>query len=77
MAPETERPEAVEAGTVVMGGVCKKDIIDRACELLDDENIYKKMAQTANPYGDGSASKRIVEAILYAFGQGEKPVDLV
>lgn len=74
---ETERPEAVYAGTVVMGGVCKKDIIDRACELLDDENIYKKMAQTANPYGDGSASKRIVEAILYAFGQGEKPVDLV
>ncbi len=74
---ETERPEAVEAGTVVMGGVCKQDIIDRACELLDDSSIYSKMAQTANPYGDGNASKRIVEAILYAFGQGERPADLV
>lgn len=74
---ETERPEAVEAGTVVMGGVCKQDIIDRACELLDHESIYERMAQTANPYGDGSASRRIVEAILYAFGQGEKPADLI
>ena len=74
---ETERPEAVEAGTVVMGGVYKQDIIDRACELLDDSSIYSKMAQTANPYGDGNASKRIVEAILYAFGQGERPADLV
>ncbi len=74
---ETERPEAVEAGTVVMGGVHKQDIINIACQLLDDDNLYKKMAQTANPYGDGSASKRIVEAILYAFGQGEKPADLI
>lgn len=74
---ETERPEAVEAGTVVMGGVCKQDIIDRACVLLDHESIYERMAQTANPYGDGSASRRIVEAILYAFGQGEKPADLI
>ena len=74
---ETERPEAVEAGTVVMGGVCKQDIIDRACELLDDEGIYQKMAQTANPYGDGKASQRIVQAILYAFGEGPRPSDII
>lgn len=74
---ETERPEAVEAGTVVMGGVVRQDIIDIANSILDDKDVYQKMAQTANPYGDGFATRRIVEAILYSFGQGEKPSDLV
>jgi len=73
---ETERPEAVEAGTVVMGGVDKDNIINLANNLLTNSEIYKKMAQTANPYGDGKATKRIVDAILYAFGEGEKPQDL-
>ena len=73
---ETERPEAVEAGTVVMGGVDKDNIINLANDLLTNSEIYKKMAQTANPYGDGKATKRIVDAILYAFGEGEKPQDL-
>lgn len=73
---ETERPEAVEAGTVVMGGVDKDNIIKLANNLLTNSEIYKKMAQTANPYGDGKATKRIVDAILYAFGEGEKPQDL-
>ena len=73
---ETERPEAVEAGTVVMGGVDKDIIIKLANNLLTNSEIYKKMAQTANPYGDGKATKRIVDAILYAFGEGEKPQDL-
>lgn len=73
---ETERPEAVEAGTVVMGGIDKDNIIKLANNLLTDSEIYKKMAQTANPYGDGKATKRIVDAILYAFGEGEKPQDL-
>ena len=74
---ETERPEAVEAGTVVMGGVVKQDIINLANQILEDNAVYQKMAQTANPYGDGFATRRIVEAILYAFGKGEKPSDLV
>ncbi len=74
---ETERPEAVEAGTVAMGGVVKQDIIDLANKILGDKDVYQKMAQTANPYGDGFATRRIVEAILYAFGQGDKPCDLV
>ena len=73
---ETERPEAVHAGTVLMGGVETDNIIKYANMLLDDETAYKKIAQTANPYGDGKASKRIVQAILYAFGKGEKPADL-
>lgn len=74
---ETERPEAVDAGTVVMGGVDKDNIIKLATELLKDEQTYKKVAQTANPYGDGLATKRIVDAILYAFGEGERPADLI
>lgn len=65
---ETERPEAVEAGTVKIAGV-DKDVITRlARELLEDNSAYLKMAQAANPYGDGKASKRICEALLYEFG---------
>ena len=65
---ETERPEAVEAGTVKIAGVDKNVIISMAEELLDNEDAYNKMAHAANPYGDGDASRRTVEAILYAFG---------
>ena len=71
---ETERPEAVEAGTVKIAGVDKNVIISMAEELLDNEDAYNKMAHAANPYGDGDASRRTVEAILYAFGlRNEKP----
>ena len=71
---ETERPEAVEAGTVKIAGVDKNVIISMAEELLDNEEAYNKMAHAANPYGDGDASRRTVEAILYAFGlRNEKP----
>ena len=74
---ETERPEAVHAGTVIMGGVEEKNIIEKANMLLEDKAAYEKIAQTANPYGDGKASERIVDAILYAFGKGERPADLI
>ena len=74
---ETERPEAVEAGTVIMGGVHKADIVHKANMLLNDKQVYDKIAHTANPYGDGNASARIADAILYAFGMGERPEDLV
>ena len=71
---ETERPEAVEAGTVKLAGVNKEDIVKLAKELLDSEDAYNKMAHAANPYGDGEASRRTVEAILYSFGyRDEKP----
>lgn len=73
---ETERPEAVEAGTVLMGGIEKDNIVKLAHMLITDEDSYKKIAHTANPYGDGRASERTVDAILYAFGEGERPNDL-
>ncbi|MBQ2897877.1 MAG: UDP-N-acetylglucosamine 2-epimerase (non-hydrolyzing) [Clostridia bacterium] len=74
---ETERPEAVEAGTVKIAGVEKDVILSLAKELLDDENAYAKMAKAANPYGDGTASKRIVDAILARFNNLPKPEDFV
>lgn len=61
---ETERPEAVEAGTVKVIGVDENDIFDSAKKLLDNEEEYIRMAKAVNPYGDGHASERIVEAIL-------------
>lgn len=73
---ETERPEAVAAGTVKIAGVDKEVILTMARELLDSPDAYHKMAQAANPYGDGEASRRTVEAILYAFGRrAERPAD--
>ncbi|MBQ2284116.1 MAG: UDP-N-acetylglucosamine 2-epimerase (non-hydrolyzing) [Clostridia bacterium] len=73
---ETERPEAVEAGTVKVAGVCEDVIYDMAYKLLTDENEYSNMAHAVNPYGDGEASRRTVEAILYHFGMGDRPEDL-
>lgn len=71
---ETERPEAVAAGTVKIAGVDKEVIVKLAKELFDSPEEYSKMAQAANPYGDGDASRRICEAILYDFGlRSEKP----
>ena len=71
---ETERPEAVAAGTVKIAGVDKDVIISLAEELLENEEAYNKMAHSANPYGDGDASRRTVEAILYYFGlKDERP----
>jgi UDP-N-acetylglucosamine 2-epimerase (non-hydrolysing) len=61
---ETERPEAVEAGTVKVVGVEEQDIYLSAKLLLDDRQEHEKMAHAVNPYGDGLASKRIVDAIL-------------
>ena len=66
---ETERPEAVEAGTVKLAGVNREDILKLAKELLDEPSAYDKMAKAANPYGDGEASARIADAILWKFGK--------
>ena len=73
MRHETERPEAVEAGTVKLCGIERDDIISMACELLDGGAAYDAMANAVNPYGDGEASRRITDAILWHFGRGEKP----
>ena len=71
---ETERPEAVLAGTVKLAGVDKENIKKMAYTLLSDKSEYEKMSHAVNPYGDGLASKRTVDAILYYFGvNSEKP----
>ena len=71
---ETERPEAVTAGTVKIAGVDENHITDLAKTLLFDKTEYEKMSKAVNPYGDGLASERIADAILYAFGRkAEKP----
>jgi len=67
MRTETERPEAVEAGTVKVVGVEEEDIFFNAKRLLVDEKEYVKMAKAVNPYGDGYASERITEILLQEF----------
>ena len=61
---ETERPEAVEAGTVKVVGVNEDVIYRNAVTLLTDQKVYQEMAKAVNPYGDGHASERIVKYIL-------------
>lgn len=61
---ETERPEAVEAGTVKVIGIKKLDIVNEMQLLINDENSYKQMSRAINPYGDGTASEKILEEIL-------------
>ena len=60
---ETERPEAVEAGTVKLAGIEKEAIVNIANELIKNKDAYKAMAQATNPYGDGKACGRILEII--------------
>lgn len=64
---ETERPEAVEAGTVKLAGVEKEAIFKIADELVNNKDEYDSMAKAVNPYGDGKACKRIVDLIVEYF----------
>ncbi|MDQ0202935.1 non-hydrolyzing UDP-N-acetylglucosamine 2-epimerase [Pectinatus haikarae] len=64
----TERPEAVAAGTVKLIGTEKDRVYNEVKYLLDDKTEYMRMASTCNPYGDGHAAKRIVDAVLYYYG---------
>ena len=64
----TERPEAVQAGTVKLVGTAFEDVLRETNKLLDDEQYYRQMADACNPYGDGKASERIVKTILAAYG---------
>ena len=63
MRDTTERPEAVEAGTVLLVGTNEELIVSEALNLLNNKNVFEKMSKLHNPYGDGLASKRIVEFI--------------
>lgn len=64
----TERPEAIEAGTVKLVGTDEDFIVSQANTLLDDAKAYKSMSFAHNPYGDGKAAARIIDAIRNTFG---------
>ena len=70
---ETERPEAVAAGTVQIAGTEEEPIYQMAARLLTDETAYRAMAHAVNPYGDGRACARIVDAIEWKFGLRPQP----
>ena len=67
----TERPEAVEAGTVKLIGTDRDRVYEEAKCLLVDGEEYHRMAESCNPYGDGHAAERIIQAILYHYGLAE------
>ncbi len=74
---KTERPEAIEAGTVTLVGTDKRLIIDTVNDLLDNIERYKQMATARSPFGDGRAAQRIAGALLYWYGlSGEEPDEL-
>ena len=63
MRNTTERPEAVDAGTVKLVGTDANAIVSNVSELLNNADLYRKMSETINPYGDGKACERIIEAL--------------
>jgi len=71
MRDNTERPEAVEAGTVKLVGTDREQIISTVRKLLHDKRLYNSMAGAINPFGDGQAAKRIVDSLLHEFGLKE------
>ena len=71
----TERPEGIEAGTLKLAGTDEETIFKMADELLSNQAAHDKMAHASNPYGDGHASKRIVQAILHHFEKEDRPSD--
>ncbi|MBB6447174.1 non-hydrolyzing UDP-N-acetylglucosamine 2-epimerase [Bacillus benzoevorans] len=71
----TERPEGIEAGTLKLAGTDEETIYALANELLTNPAEYEKMAKASNPYGDGQASRRIVDAIRYYFKQTDQRPD--
>src|SRR5581483_5830158 len=74
----TERPEAVAAGTAKVIGVDEKDVYDDIHELLNNQRVYERMANAVNPYGDGKATLRILDAIRYYFKVwNERPAEFL
>ena len=71
----TERPEAVEAGTVKLLGTDVEKICEEANNLLNDEKAYRTMSKAINPYGDGLASKRIVDSILKYYKLNDRIIE--
>jgi UDP-N-acetylglucosamine 2-epimerase (non-hydrolysing) len=76
MRDTTERPEAVDAGTVKLVGTDTNLILRETLTLLDDEKAYNRMAHAHNPYGDGAAAQRILDAIKEYFASEEEKIDV-
>jgi len=75
---ETERPEAITAGTVRLAGVERREVYKLASQLLTDGETYERMARAVNPYGDGNASARIADAVIWSFKlAAERPGDFI
>lgn len=72
----TERPEAVDAGTVKLIGTDRERVYEEAKQLLTDKAEYSRMAESVNPYGDGQAARRIIQAILYHYGLADGRPDV-
>ena len=78
MRRETERPEAIAAGTAKLAGVTYDGVLAEANRLLDDPASYQAMAKAVNPYGDGHACERIAQAIRWHFGlTDQRPSDFL
>lgn len=75
MRDNTERPEAVVAGTVKLIGTHRNRLVDEVSLLLDSAEAYAGMANAVNPYGDGKAAERTIEAIRWKFEGGKRPTD--
>ncbi|WP_448071238.1 non-hydrolyzing UDP-N-acetylglucosamine 2-epimerase [Georgenia yuyongxinii] len=77
MRETTERPEAVDAGTVRLVGTDEDLIVDEVTTLLTDPAAYGQMSRAINPYGDGRAAARVAGAIEHFFGIGPEPIEFV
>lgn len=75
MRDNTERPEAVQAGTVRLIGTAQERVVLEVSRLFDDAEAYRAMAQAVNPYGDGRAAQRTLAAVRALFGLGEREPD--
>jgi UDP-N-acetylglucosamine 2-epimerase (non-hydrolysing) len=73
----TERPEGLTTGGVKLIGLERESVVREASRLLDDQEAYQKTTANGNPYGDGRAAERIIQAIQYHFGRAERPEDFV
>jgi UDP-N-acetylglucosamine 2-epimerase (non-hydrolysing) len=77
MRETTERPEAVDAGTVRLVGTDEETLVREMTRLLTDPEAYAAMSRAVNPYGDGRAAARCVQAMENLFGYAERPLDFV
>lgn len=71
----TERSEGLDTGGVKLIGLDRKDVVREASRLLNDPSEYRQMQANGNPYGDGRAAERVVQAILHHFGLADRPED--